>query len=345
MATYRKGQDFSKNEEINLGDYTISFDNIRKEENLRIVFMGTPSFAVPALKGLIENYEVVMVVCQPDRKKNRHGEVIYPEVKKVALEYEIPIYQPESIKDNYEKVLDCKPDMIVTCAYGQFIPKEIIDYPKYGCINIHGSLLPKYRGGAPIHWAMMNGDKETGITIMKTTLKMDAGDIIKQKSTFIKEDENLETLYERLSYLGRDLLLETIPTILNQTATYTKQDESKVTFALNVTKEEMKIDFNKKVIEVYNQIRGLSPIPGAYAFLEGKRVKIYQALITDKTFKGNPGKIVNIDEESIFVMCQDGAIKLIDIGIEGKKRCLVKDYLHGIHGKKLLGKVFNNEKE
>lgn len=345
MATYRKGQDFSKNEEINLGDYTISFDNIREEENLKIVFMGTPSFAVPILEGLIKNYEVVMVVCQPDRKKNRHGEVIYPEVKKVAIENKIPIYQPESIKNDYEKVLECKPDMIVTCAYGQFIPKEIIDYPKYGCINVHGSLLPKYRGGAPIHWAIINGDKETGITIMKTTLKMDAGDIIKQKSTLIKEDENLETLYERLSYLGRDLLLEVIPTILNQTAIYTKQEENKVTFALNVTKKEMQIDFNKKVSEVYNKIRGLSPTPGAYAFLEGKRIKIYQVLKTEKSFKGIPGQIINLDESSIFVMCQDGAIQLIDIGVEGKKRCLVKDYLHGIHEKNLLGKVFNNEKE
>lgn len=339
MGSYRKGQDYSKNEDIILGDYTISFDHINEKETPKIVFMGTPSFAVPILKGLIKNYEVVMLVCQPDRKKNRHGEFLFPETKKVALEYGIPVFQPEDIRQNYQKIIECQPDMIVTCAYGQFIPKEIIDYPKYGCINVHASLLPKYRGGAPIHWAIMNGDKETGITIMKTTLKMDAGDIIKVRKTTIGEDENLESLYDRLSYLGRDLLLEVIPTILNHTATYTKQNNQEVSFALNVSKEEMKIDFTKPMEEVFNKIRGLSSIPGAYCYLDQKRLKIYKAIKEKKNYQGKPGQIVHVDEDSFSIMCLDGALKVLDIGIEGKKRCLVKDYLNGIKDKSLLNKV------
>ena len=207
----------------------------------RIVFMGTPNFAVPILESLIDRYNVVMVVCQPDRKKNRKGKVEFPETKKVALIHDINVFQPERIKDDYNSIIDAKPDLIITCAYGQIIPDEILNYPKIGCINVHGSLLPELRGGAPIHWAIIRGYKETGITIMDMSSKMDAGDIISQASIKIDDDMILDTLYEKLSYLGRDLLIETLPSIIKNTCTRKKQDESKVTFGFNVKKEDTKI--------------------------------------------------------------------------------------------------------
>ena len=215
------------------------------KKELKIVFMGTPSFAVPILEGLIENYTVELVVCQPDRKKNRKGDILIPETKELALKHNIEVFQPEHIKEDYQRILDKNPDIIITCAYGQIIPKILLDTPEYGCINVHGSLLPELRGGAPIHWAIMRGYKETGITIMTMSEKMDAGDIISQEKLLIGEDETLESLYNRMSMLGKKLLLETIPDIINHTATFTKQDESKVTYAYNVKKEDEKIEYSK----------------------------------------------------------------------------------------------------
>ena len=218
--------------------------------NLKIVFMGTPSFAVPILEGLIENYDVKLVVCQPDRKKNRKGELIKPDTKLLAELHNIPVFQPFNIKEDYQSILDINPDIIITCAYGQIIPVELLNYPKYGCINVHGSLLPKYRGGAPIHWAIINGEKETGITIMTMDKKMDAGDIISQRTIEITEDIILDELYEKMSYLGKKLLLDTLPSIIDKTCTFTKQDESLVTFGFNVTKEDEKLDFNLSGINI-----------------------------------------------------------------------------------------------
>ena len=248
---------------FDIKDYRIDFNKEAKEK-IKVAFMGTPSFAVPILEGLIENYEVVLVVCQPDRKKDRKGNVIIPETKKVAINNGIEVFQPLKVKDDYQVILDKNPDLIVTCAYGQFIPNEIINYPKFGCINVHGSLLPKLRGGAPIHWAIINGDKVTGMTVMSMSAKMDAGDIISQRSLEIGDDEILDSLYERMSILGRDLLLDTVPSILDGTAKYSKQNEDEVTFGLNVRKEEEKIDFSKTCLEVKNLVRGLNSVPGAY---------------------------------------------------------------------------------
>ena len=205
-------------------------------KDIRIVFMGTPSFAVPILEGLIDNYNVVMVVSQPDRKKNRKGEVIKPDTKLLAEKYGIPVFQPVRVKEEYQEILDMNPDMIVTCAYGQIIPEDVLKYPRYGCINVHGSLLPKLRGGAPIHHSIINGDKETGITVMSMDKRMDAGDIISQRSIKIEDDMILDELYSKMSYLGRDLLLDTMPSIIDGTATYTKQDEE-YTKAINEQKQ------------------------------------------------------------------------------------------------------------
>jgi methionyl-tRNA formyltransferase len=180
---------------------------------MRIVFMGTPDFAVNVLQGLIDNYEVVLVVSQPDKLVGRHKVLTNTPIKELALKYNIPVFQPEKIRVDYNSIIEMKPDLIVTCAYGQIIPKELLDYPKYGCINVHASLLPKYRGGAPIHKAIINGDKTTGVTIMYMDVKMDNGDIISQREIAIHDSDNLESLYDKLSLLGKDLLLEVLPSI------------------------------------------------------------------------------------------------------------------------------------
>ena len=309
-------------------------------KDLKIVFMGTPNFSVPILEGLIEKYNVQLVVCQPDRNKDRKGKIIIPPTKQVALNHQIEVFQPEKIRTDYQKILEQKPDMIITCAYGQIIPKEIIDYPKYGCINVHGSLLPKLRGGAPIHWAIINGDKKTGITIMQMNEKMDAGDIISQKELEIGPDENLDSLYQRMSILGKELLLETIPNIISGNVIYQIQDETKVTFGYNIKKEDEKIDFSKTKEEIKNLVRGLSTVPGAYCYLEEKRMKIYEVDTSEKEInKYQNGEIIDIEPESIICKCSNGIIKIKDISIEGKKRCKVKDYLNGINKNKLIGKV------
>lgn len=311
-------------------------------KNIKVVFMGTPSFAVPILERLIENYHVVLVVCQPDKEKNRKKKIIYPPVKELAIKNNIEVFQPNKIKEDYKKIIELNPDIIITCAYGQIIPKELLEYPKYGCINVHGSLLPKYRGGAPIHWAIINGETETGITIMNMSEKMDAGDIISQKVVPINEDTTLDSLYQEMSYLGADLLEETLPSIIDKTAKRTKQDENEVTFGFNITKEDEKIDFSKTIEEVYNLIRGLCSVPGAYTCLSGKRMKIYRAEKIKQEINNHCyGEITKVDKESFYVTCKNGYIRVLEIGLEGKKRCNVKDYLNGIDKEKLIGSVLS----
>lgn len=309
-------------------------------KNIKVVFMGTPSFAVPILEAIIKEYNVVMVVCQPDREKDRKGNVIYPPCKTLALENNIEVFQPQKISEEYQKVLEKEPDIIITAAYGQIIPSVILDYPKYGAINVHGSLLPKLRGGAPIHHAIINGDKEAGVTIMYMDKKMDAGDIISKRSTQIKEDTILDELYEELSLLGRDLLIETLPSIINGTNARIKQNEEEVTFGLNITKEEEKIDFNNSCKDIHNHIRGLSSVPGAYSIINGKRMKIYLSQKTNKLSKKEPGIIENITNEGILVNTKDYQILLKDIKLEGKKRCLVKEFINGIKKEEYIGVKF-----
>ena len=309
-------------------------------KDIRIVFMGTPSFAVPILEEVIKKYNVVMVVPQPDREKDRKGNIIYSPCKQLALDNNIEVFQPIKIKDEYQKILDIKPDIIITAAYGQIIPSIILDYPKYGCINVHGSLLPKLRGGAPVHHAIINGDKVAGVTIMYMDKKMDSGDIISQASTDIGEDTTLDELYSRLSCMGRDLLIDTLPSIFNGTNKRIKQNEEEVTYGLNITKEEEKINFNNSINDIHNRIRGLSSIPGAYAILNGKRMKIYKSIKTNILSNDKAGVIVKIDSDGIYVTTNDYIIRLIDIKLEGKKRCLVKDFINGIKKEDYIGEVF-----
>ena len=308
--------------------------------DIRVVFMGTPDFSVPVLEGLIENYDVVGVVSQPDKKVGRKQVLTNTPIKSCALENNIKVFQPVNIKEDYQDILDLNPDIIITCAYGQIVPKEVLDYPRLGCVNVHASLLPKYRGGAPIHKSIINGDDKTGVSIMYMDVKMDSGDIISQEETVISEDDNLESVHDRLSLIGRDLLLKTLPSIIDGTNNRIAQDESKVTYAYNIKREEEHIDFSKTVKEVFNLIRGLSPVPGANAILDGKEMKIYASTISSNKCSGDIGKITNIYKNGIGVSCSDGEIIITDIKPFGKKRMSAASYLNGIDKTTIIGKEF-----
>ena len=312
-------------------------------KDYKVIFMGTPEYSVPVLKSLIENYNVIGVVTQPDKEVGRGHELEYSPIKKVALENNIKVVQPVKVREEFDCVLELKPDIIVTCAYGQIIPKEILDYPKYGCINVHASLLPKYRGGAPIHRAILNGEKETGITIMYMAPGMDDGDIISQEKVIIRDDETVGELHDELSLLGPKLLLETLPSIFAGTNKRIKQDESKVTLAKIIKKEDEIIDFDDLSINIYNKIRGLNPYPGAYSLLDNKRVKIYKSRIEKSNSKEIPGTIIDILKDGIVVKTKDSSIVIEELKMEGKKKMTTKEYLNGVKKEELINKKFEKE--
>ena len=309
---------------------------------MKIVYMGTPEFAVNPLKKLDENYDVIMVVTQPDKEVGRKKEIRYSEVKKYALDHDIEVFQPEKIRTDYQRIIDANPDIIITCAYGQIIPKELLEYPKYKCINIHASLLPKLRGGAPIHWSIINGDSKTGITIMYMNEKMDEGDILYQEEVEILDTDNVETLHDKLSDLGSKMIIDFIPKLETGDFTPVKQNSEEATYGYNVTREDEHIDFNKTSREIFNQIRGLNPWPVAYTTLDGKVFKVYSSKISNSKVTGSVGEITNIYSDGIGVKTNDGEIIITEIKEEGKNRILVKDYLNGIHDKdSLLHKIFS----
>ena len=307
---------------------------------MKVIFMGTPDFAVPVLEGLIENYEVILVVSQPDKRVGRKQELKNTPIKEVALKHNIPVFQPIKIREDYEEIIKLNPDIIVTCAYGQIIPKVILDCPRLGCINVHASLLPKLRGGAPIHKALIDGYKTTGITIMYMDVKMDDGDIISQREIEITDSDNLESLHDKLSVMGKELLLDTLPSIIEGSNDRIKQNEEEVTFAYNIKREEEHIDFNKSSREVFNLIRGLSPVPGANAILFDDEMKIYDSIINDKEYKGSCGEIVDITKQGIVVKTNDGSITITKIKPFGKKMMDATSYVNGTGKDKLLGRVF-----
>ncbi len=310
---------------------------------MRIVFMGTPDFSVNVLQGLIDNYrdDIVGVVSQPDRKVGRHQELKNTPVKDLALKYDIPVIQPVKIREEYEKVLALEPDIIITCAYGQIIPKAILDYPKYGCINVHASLLPKLRGGAPIHHALIDGYDKTGITIMYMDVKMDDGDMIKQSETEITDKDNLESLHDRLSIMGRDLLLEVLPSIFDGTNDRIKQNPEEVTFGYNITREEEHIDFSKTSREIFNLIRGLSPMPGANAIIDGNEMKIYDSKIVDTVYNNVRGEIVEVTKDGFIVCTGDSGILITSVKPFGKKRMDASSFINGVGKDNLIGKVLS----
>ena len=315
-------------------------------EKIKVVFMGTPEFSVPVLEGLIENYQVVGVVSQPDRKVGRKQEIKFSPVKEVAIKYDIPVFQPEKIRSNYADILALEPDIIVTCAYGQIIPKAILDYPKYGCINVHASLLPKLRGGAPIHHAIMDGYHKTGITIMYMDEAMDSGDIISQRETEITDYDTMESLHDRLSVMGKELLLDTLPSIIDGTAKRVVQKNDEVTYAYNIKREEEYLDFSKTSLELFNQIRGLSPFPGCSCVIDDKEFKVYMARIEKiDTSKNTSGQILHIYKDGIGIATGDYELVLLDIKPFGKKRMLASSFVNGIKKEEYIGKVVYGTKQ
>ena len=319
----------------------MDIENIQVKKEAKIVFMGTPDFAVPVLEGLIKNYDVKAVVTQPDRKVGREGKITKSPIKKIAEENNIFVLQPEKLKDDWQEVVSFHPNLIITCAYGQILPRELLVYPELGCINVHASLLPKLRGGAPIHHAIMDGHKKTGVTIMHMSPKMDEGDMISQCEIEITEADTADTLHDKLQIVGRDLLLETLPEIINQTAPRIKQNEEEATYGYNITKEDEKIDFEKGRRQIYNKVRGLNSWPGAYAMLDGKRIKIWKCYISENSFTNlMNGQITNFYEDGFGVKVSNGEIIITEIQPEGKKKMSAVSYINGLQNKEeLIGKI------
>lgn len=305
----------------------------------KIVFMGTPDFAVPVLKMLVAKTNVIMVVTQPDKEVGRKKLIQYSPVKQIAIENNIPIFQPEKIRKDFSKLSDLEIDLIVTCAYGQIIPKEVLDLPKYGCINVHASLLPKYRGSAPIQWAILNGDTKTGITIMYMDEGMDTGDIIKSKEILISAEDNVGTLHDKLSILGRDTLLEVLPDILKNNCKRIKQDNN-YSLAPMIKREDEKINFNDTGINIINKIRAFNPWPLANIVIDSKELKVIDAEFKPSKVK-NISKVIEISSNKLGISCKDGVIYLKKIKPYGKNVMDIKSYLNGLNKETYLNKAVN----
>jgi methionyl-tRNA formyltransferase len=302
--------------------------------------MGTPDFAKESLEALYNaKYEILAVVTNPDRPKGRGMKMIASPVKEFALEKGIKIYQPEKVRNNEEFISEIKalkPDVICVVAYGKILPKEILEIPSKGCINVHGSLLPKYRGAAPIQWAVLNGDKKTGVTTMYMDVGMDTGDMILKQETQIGEDETTGELWERLSKIGGDLLVKTLKEIENKTAPRIKQGDD-FTMAPMLDKSMAKIDWeNKTALEIKNLVRGLNPIMGAYTFLNGKKIKFWKVDVAkdifadgDMEFMKNGTVIVSDKRDGIYIKTKDGILKVLEVQGENAKKMPIQDYLRG----------------
>jgi methionyl-tRNA formyltransferase len=308
---------------------------------MRIVFMGTPDFAVPALKALAASrHEVTLVVTQPDRQKGRGKAVLESDVKKCAESLGIPVFQPAKVKteDAVAVLREQHPDAIVVAAYGQILSQEILDLPKFGCINIHGSLLPRWRGAAPIQWSVIDGDERTGITIMQMDRGLDTGDILLQESVEIGKKETAEHLYERLAAMGGPLVLKALDAIEDGTITRTKQDDAKSCYAKMLTKRQGEISWTMPAVRIERLVRGLNSWPSAYTFYRGKMLKIWDAdAEPQKEMEAAPGTILGTTKDAICVQTGDGVLVLKEVQPEGKKRMAVKDFLLGYPAEGILG--------
>lgn len=299
---------------------------------MKVIFMGTPDIAVPALEKIIEaGHEVVLVVSQPDKPVGRSKALKHTPVKECALAHGIEVYQPERIRaeESVAFLQQFEVDVIVVEAFGQIVPQAILDIPKHCCVNIHTSLLPKYRGAAPIQWAVLNGDLVTGVTTMRMEAGLDTGDIIMQAEKIINEGETTGTLFERLARAGAKLIVQTLEAIENGTATYTPQDESKVTHTSKITKEMGSIDWNRSAKEIECWIRGMDPWPSAYTKLDDKNVKIWKAKVVSDEQLAKPGTIVRVSKHALEVQTGDGILAILELQIEGKKRMTTDAFLCG----------------
>ena len=298
---------------------------------MKIVFMGTPDFSVPALEELAKVHQVAAVVTQQDRPKGRGHKMQYTPVKEKALELNIPVYQPEKVKNpEFVDILrEINPDVIVVIAFGQILSKAILDLPKYGCINVHASLLPKYRGAAPIQWAVIDGEEETGVTTMYMAEGLDTGDVIDTAVIKLDEKETGGSLFDKLAIEGGKLIVETLSKLENGTATRTPQDDEKSSYAGKITKELGQIDFTKPAVTIERLIRGLNPWPIAYTTLDGKAMKVWDATVEEGNVTEQPGEIVEIAKHYIKVATGENYLKINEIQLAGKKRMPMDAFLNG----------------
>lgn len=300
---------------------------------MRIVYMGTPDFAVPPLKALAESgYEIAGVVTQPDKPKGRGKALQATPVKEEALKYNFTVYQPQKVREQefVDTLRSLAPDIIVVAAFGQMIPKSILELPPLGCINIHASLLPKYRGAAPIQQAVIDGEKESGVTIMKMGTGLDTGDMISRVVVPITPGETGGSLFDKLAEAGAQLLVDTLPSIADGTAVYEKQpEESPTPYAAMITKQMGLMDFSKKAEELERLVRGMNPWPSAYTFLNGKTLKVWKSSVGESISGPDPGTVIKTDKKGIFVACSDRALILEEVQLEGKKRMDAAAFLRG----------------
>lgn len=298
--------------------------------------MGTPQFAVPILAEIAKVHDVILVVTQPDQYHFRRKEIVFSPVKEWAVAHQYPVFQPVKIRQEYQPILDLEADLIVTAAYGQFVGENVLQHPRYKAINVHGSLLPKYRGGAPIQRALMNGDDKTGITMIYMAKKMDAGDILAQQEIDILDCDNQDTLFAKLSDLAATMINAVLVDLEQGTSVSTPQNEDMVTFATNLTKEDEKIDFSKPARQVFNQIRGLSSNPGGYFILDNQIVKVYNSVVSHRHHNGDTGRIIAIDKHSFDISCGgDSSISILEIQLPSKNRMSARDFING-QGRKML---------
>lgn len=300
---------------------------------MKIVFMGTPDFAASALEKLIEaGHEILLVVTQPDKEKGRGKQIQKSDVKLCAEKYNLPVFQPVRIKtpENVEELKKYDADIFVVAAFGQILSKEILDMPKYGCINIHASLLPKYRGSAPIQWSVINGDEKTGVTIMQMDVGVDTGDMLAVREVVISQEETGGSLFDKLAVAGAELLVDTLPLIESGSITPVKQDENLATHAKMLSKEMGKIDFETSAVAIERLIRGCNPWPSAYTFYHGKQLKIWKAVPEATKTTAACGEIVEVDKNSICVACGEGSLRITELQLEGKKRMSTHDFLLGV---------------
>lgn len=298
---------------------------------MRVIFMGTTPFSCVVLETLINNgYDLVAVVTQPDRPFGRKKILKASPVKEMALAHNIPVVQPENIREDVDSVLDFKPDLVVTCAYGQIVPKVILDYPKHLCLNVHASLLPKYRGGAPIHWSIINGEKETGVTLMRMDPGMDSGGMLSSRTVSIEADDIMSDVEAKLMNASISLIEEDLPKYLNQELKFVEQDPKKVTLAYTIQRKDEFISFNRDVHDVYNHIRGLVSWPVGYGILEETNIKLHKVSMIEKNHSDQAGLIKEVSSEGILVACQNGYINIERLQAAGKPAVNVSDAIHGL---------------
>ena len=299
---------------------------------MRIIFMGTPDFAVGTLEEIIKaGHEVALVVTQPDKPKGRGGAVQFPPVKECAIAHNLPVFQPEKVKEtaNIEYLRQFEPDMIVVAAFGQILPKAILDMPKYDCINVHASLLPKYRGAAPIQWAILNGDEFTGVTIQRMDIGVDCGDMIAKKQIRIAEDETGGSLFDKLAEVGETLCVETMERIEKGNVEYIPQDHEQATHVSMIDKELGNIDWTKPAVEIERLVRGLNPWPSAFTHLNSKTFKVWKAKVIAENSSMKPGTVCKVTKDSLEVQTGEGVLSLLEVQLEGKKRMEVDAFLRG----------------